>query len=49
MAHLKLTTLFETYLYNLVDGTIEHITFCRDYILITTNINNYRIRYDEIK
>ena len=49
MPHLQLTTDFETYLYNLVDGTIEHISFARDYIVITTDVDNYIIRYDEIK
>ena len=49
MAHLQLTTDFETYLYSLVDGIIEHISFTKDYIVITTDINNYIIRYDEIK
>ena len=49
MAHLQLGTDFETYLYNLVDGTIEHITFARDYIIVSTNIDNYKIYYNEIK
>ena len=49
MPHLKLTPEFETYLYNLVDGTIKQILFARDEIIISTNINNYIIRYDEIK
>lgn len=48
MPHLQLTTDFETYLYNLVDGTIEHISFARDYIIITTNIDNYKIYYNDI-
>lgn len=49
MPHLQLTTDFETYLYNLVDGTIEYIILARDYITVSTNIDNYIIRYDEIK
>lgn len=49
MIRLQLTTDFETYLYNLVDGTIENVIFARDYIIISTNINNYKIYYNEIK
>lgn len=49
MPHLQLTTAFETYLNTLVDGIIEHISFTKDYIVITTDVNNYVIRYDEIK
>ena len=49
MAHLQLATEFETYLYNLVDGTIKHVIFCRDYIIISTDIDNYKIYYNEIK
>ena len=49
MAHLQLTTEFETYLYNIVDGTIEYVTFARDYILVSTNKDNYKIYYNEIK
>ena len=49
MAHLQLTTDFETYLYNLVDGTIENVIFARDYIIVSTNIDNYKIYYNEIK
>ena len=49
MAHLQSTTDFETYLYNLVDGTIENVIFARDYIIVSTNIDNYKIYYNEIK
>ncbi|WP_291630171.1 hypothetical protein [Clostridium sp.] len=49
MIRLQLTTDFETYLYNLVDGTIENVIFARDYIIVSTNINNYKIYYNEIK
>lgn len=49
MPHLQLTTGFETYLYTLVDGIIEHIAFTIDSIVITTDVNYYIIRYDEIK
>ena len=49
MPRLELAPEFETYLYNLVDGTIKQILFARDEIIISTNINNYIIRYDEIK
>ena len=49
MAHLQLATEFEAYLYTLVEGTIDRVIFTRDYIIIQTNINNYIIRYNEIK
>ena len=49
MLHLQLTIDFETYLYNLVDGTIEQVIFARDYIIVSTNIDNYKIYYNEIK
>lgn len=49
MIRLQLTTDFETYLYDLVDGTIENVIFARDYIIVSTNINNYKIYYNEIK
>lgn len=49
MAHLQLTTDFETYLYNLVDGIIKQVTFHRDFIIVSTTIDNYKIYYNEIK
>lgn len=49
MPRLQLTTDFETYLYTLVDGTIEHISFTKDYIIITTDIDNYKLYYNELK
>ena len=49
MTKVQLTTDFETYLYNLVDGTIKNVIFARDYIIISTNIDNYKIYYNEIK
>ena len=49
MVHLQLTTDFEIYLNNLVDGIIKQVIFARDYIIISTNIDNYKIYYNEIK
>lgn len=49
MTRLTLAPELETYLYNLVDGTIEHVIFCRDFIIVSTNIDNYKIYYNEIK
>ena len=49
MTKLQLTTDFEIYLNNLVDGVIKQVIFARDYIIISTNIDNYKIYYNEIK
>ena len=49
MARLQLTTGFETYLYNFVEGTITNIIFARDYIIVQTDVDNYKLYYNEIK
>ena len=49
MPRLELAPEFETYLYNLVDGTIKCVIFARDYIIISTDVDNYIIYYNEIK
>ena len=49
MTKLQLTTDFEIYLYNLVEGTIRKVIFARDYIIIQTDIDNYKLYYNEIK
>ena len=49
MPRLELAPEFETYLYNLVDGTIKCVAFARDYIIISTDEDNYIIYYNEIK
>ena len=49
MTKLQLTTGFETYLYNFVEGTINNIIFARDYIIVQTDVDNYKLYYNEIK
>ena len=49
MTKLQLTTGFETYLYNFVEDTINQVIFTRDYILIQTDTENYKLYYNEIK
>ena len=49
MPRLELAPEFETYLYNLEESTIKRVIFARDYIIISTNIDNYKIYYNEIK
>ena len=48
MPRLQLTIAFETRLYNLIKGTIKHITFTPNYMIITTEIDNYKVYYNEI-
>ena len=49
MANVQLTTDFETYLYNLVEGKINNVILARDYMIIQTDIDNYKLYYNEIK
>lgn len=49
MAKLQLTIDFETYLYNFVKGTIIGVILARDYIIVQTDIDNYKLYYNEIK
>ena len=49
MTKVQLTTDFETYLYNLVEGTINNVILERDYMIIQTDIDNYKLYYNEIK
>lgn len=45
---LQITTDLETYLYNYVEGIITHIVFTLDDILVTTDVDNYRISYNKL-
>ena len=49
MPRLEWAPEFETYLYHLLEGTIKCVIFARDYIIVSTNIDNYIIYYNEIK
>ena len=49
MIKVQLTTDFETYLYNLVEGTINNIILERDFMIIQTDVDNYKLYYNEIK
>lgn len=49
MTNVQLTTDFETYLYNLVKGKINNVIFARDFIIIQTDVDNYKLYYNEIK
>ena len=49
MTKVQLAPEFETYLYNLVEGTINSIIFARDYMIIQTDVDNYKLYYNEIK
>ena len=42
MITFTLTSEFETRIYNLVDGIIQNITFAKEYMLVTTDIDNYK-------
>ena len=49
MINVQLTTDFETYLYNLVEGKINRIILERDFMIIQTDVDNYKLYYNEIK
>ena len=48
MITFTLTSEFETRIYNLVDGIIRNITFAKEYMLVTTDIDNYKVYYKDI-
>ena len=48
MITFTLTSEFETRIYNLVDGIIQNITFAKEYMLVTTDIDNYKVYYKDI-
>lgn len=48
MITFTLTSEFETRIYNLVDGIILNITFAKEYMLVTTDIDNYKVYYKDI-
>ena len=49
MTKVQLAPEFETYLYNLVEGKINNVILERDYMIIQTDIDNYKLYYNEIK
>ena len=49
MTNVQLTTDFEKYLYNLVEGKINCVILERDFIIIQTDVDNYKLYYNEIK
>lgn len=48
MITFTLTSEFETRIYNLVDGIIRNITFAKEYMLVTTDTDNYKVYYKDI-
>lgn len=48
MITFTLSGEFETRIYNLVDGIIRNITFAKEYMLVTTDIDNYKVYYKDI-
>ena len=48
MITFTLTSEFETRIYNLVDGIIRNITVAKEYMLVTTDIDNYKVYYKDI-
>ena len=48
MITFTLTSEFEKRIYNLVDGIIRNITFAKEYMLVTTDIDNYKVYYKDI-
>lgn len=48
MITFTLSGEFETRIYNLVDGIIRNITFTPEYMLVTTDIDIYKVYYKDI-